>query len=246
MIFREYIGWLILIAVASYFFGGVNISIIFSKLKKKDIRTQGSGNPGTLNMSRTFGMGVGVFILVLDIFKGVIPTMVAGLCFDGIFFDGTNFEMSDLTSYLAGFFVVLGHIFPIYHKFKGGKGIATTIGVFAVGQQHIGWIFGAIAILFIMVTSIGSMGSFIATTPPAIYAMIKLYYKIGFADGISDKELVYFIIVNMLILGIVVLTWYAHRKNIFKLLSGEEHATEWLRMLKDLILKKKYKRKGDN
>ncbi|MBP5373059.1 MAG: glycerol-3-phosphate acyltransferase [Clostridia bacterium] len=245
MAFNEYIWWFLLIAVSSYLFGSVNTSITFSKLKKRDIRDQGSGNPGTLNMSRTFGMATGAMILVLDIFKGVIPTLIAGLCFDGIYFEGTAFEMSDLTSYLAGLFVVIGHIFPVYYGFKGGKGIATTIGVFAVGQQHIAWIFGILAIIFIVLTSIGSMGSFIATTPPAIYAMIKLYYKIDFASGVNNAELGYLIAVNGIILGIVFLTWFAHRQNIRKLLSGDEHTTDWLRMLKDRKLKKKKQTEGE-
>ena len=239
MAFSEYIWWLIVIAVVSYLIGSVNNSITFSKIMKKDIRKQGSGNPGTLNMSRTFGMGVGVMILVLDILKGVVPTLVAGLLFDKKYFAGTAFEMSDLTSYLAGFFVVVGHIFPVFYKFKGGKGIATTIGVFAVGQQHISWIFGALAILFIMLTAIGSMGSFIAITPPAVYAMIKLYYKVNFEAGLNRAETAYFITVNMLILGIILLTLFAHRKNIQKLVSGNEHPTDWLRMLKDRKYKKK-------
>lgn len=239
MAFSECVWWFVLIAVGSYLVGSVNNSITISKLLKKDIRSQGSGNPGTLNMSRTFGMGVGVAILVLDILKGVFPTLIAGLFFDGKFFAGTNFEISDLSSYLAGFFVVVGHIFPVYYKFKGGKGIATTIGVFAVGQQPIAWLFGGLAILFIMLTAIGSMGSFIATTPPAVYAMVKLYYKVNFEAGLNQAETAFFIAANALILGVVILTWFAHRKNIWKLVSGTEHATDWLRMLKDRKLKRK-------
>ena len=246
MAFSECVWWLILIAVGAYLIGSVNNAIIFSIARKKDIREQGSGNPGTLNMSRTFGMGVGALILVTDIIKGVIPTLVARLVFKGKFFEGTSFEISDLSSYLAGLFVVIGHIFPVFYKFKGGKGIATTIGVFVVGQPYFTVIFGALAIAFILLTSIGSMGSFIATTPPAICAMISLFYKVNFEAGLNGAETAYFIAVNMMILFIVFLTWFAHRKNIYKLLSGTEHPTDWLRMIKDAKYKnKKNKSRGE-
>ena len=240
MYFAECIWWLILIAVVSYLIGGVNFSIIFSKLKKQDIREQGSGNPGTLNMSRTFGLKVGLLILVLDILKGLTPTLIARLAFGDLVFAGANFKVFWLSEFVAGFFVVLGHIFPVYFKFKGGKGIATTIGVFFATEWYMALIFGAVAIAFILFTKIGSMGSFLATTPPAIFACVDLYNQNSAELATRNPYmLAYFIGTNMFILGIIVLTWYAHRKNIERLLSGEEHPTDWLQMFKDRKLKKK-------
>ena len=229
-----------LIAGVSYLFGNVNTAILISKAMGRDIRKEGSGNPGTMNMSRVFGVKVGLLILVLDILKGVIPTLVAGLFFGNALFEGTTLPVSLLARYTAGFFVVFGHIFPAFYKFKGGKGIASTIGVFLVTEWYIAVIFGIAALLFIFITRIGSMGSFLATTPPAIYACIDIYnsyYKL--AEDVNNAYIAYFIVINLFILGIVVLTWFAHRQNIERLLSGDEHPTNWLQMIKDLKLKKK-------
>lgn len=238
MKFAECIWWLILIAAGSYLIGGINFSIIISGLKKRDIRTQGSGNPGTLNMSRTFGLKMGLLILLLDILKGLAPTLAARLAFGDMTFAGADFQVFRLAEYVAGFFVVLGHIFPVYYRFKGGKGIATTIGVFFATEWYITLIFGVVAIAFILSTKIGSMGSFLATTPPAIFACINMYHSVDLTTG-NPYMLAYYIGTNMLVLGIIVLTWYAHRKNIERLLAGEEHPTDWMQMIKDRKLKKK-------
>ena len=229
-----------LIAAVSYLFGNLNTAIIISKILKRDIRKEGSGNPGTMNMSRVFGVGIGALVLVLDILKGVIPTLIAGLIFGDALFEGTTLPVGLLSRYCAGFFVVFGHIFPAFYKFKGGKGIASTIGVFFVTNWYIALIFGVVALAFIFITRIGSMGSFLATTPPAIYACIDVYvtyYKQ--AEDLNNVYIAYFIVINLLILGIVVLTWFAHRQSIERLLSGDEHPTNWLQMIKDLKLKKK-------
>ena len=231
---------LLLVAIGSYLLGNVNNAVIVSKLLKRDIRNEGSGNPGTMNMSRVFGLKIGLLILVLDILKGAIPTFLVGFIFGDKLFAGSMLPITLLTRYLAGFFVVFGHIFPVFLHFKGGKGIASTIGVFVVTEWYIAIIFGVVALLFIFVTRIGSMGSFLATTPPAIYACLDIYntyYKPSVQ--VDGGEITYFIVINMLILGIVVLTWFAHRQNIGRLLSGDEHPTDWWQMIKDLKLKNK-------
>ena len=122
----------LLLAIGSYLMGNINFAIIISKLKKKDIRTLGSGNPGTLNMSRNFGLKIGLLTLVLDIFKGAIPTFIGFIIYRNTYFVGTSLSIELLAKVGCGFFAVLGHVFPVFMKFKGGKGIATTIGVFAV------------------------------------------------------------------------------------------------------------------
>lgn len=239
MAFAECWWQLLLIAVGAYLFGNINTAITVSKILGKDIRTVGSGNPGTMNMSRVFGIKIGALILVLDILKGVIPTLIAKLVFGDLVFSDTQLPIYLLSQYMAGFFVVIGHIFPAFYRFKGGKGIASTIGVFAVAEWYIMIIFGVVALAFIFITEIGSMGSFLATTPPAIVACIRLYndYYKGIVNP-SANMITYFIISNMFILGIIVLTWFAHRKNIENLLSGDEHSTNWLQMIKDQKRKK--------
>lgn len=231
-----------LLIIGSYLYGSVNNAILITGLMGKDIRKVGSGNPGTMNVSRNFGLKIGVLVLALDILKGVVPTLIAVLIFKGKTFEYSTLPVSVMAKYMAGFFVVLGHIFPAYYHFKGGKGIATTIGVFLVCDFLVGAIFAIVALCFILVTRIGSMGSFLATTPPAIFACLELYNKYFLDEPVLEYGLTYIIIANMFVLGIVALTWVAHRENIKRLLSGEEHPTEWLQMIRDIKLKKAAKK----
>ena len=193
---------------------------MISKLKKSDIRQVGSGNPGTLNMSRNFGLKFGLLTLFLDMLKGLIPAIV-------------------------GFFAVLGHIYPVFYKFKGGKGIATTIGVFLASSVLTGWEWFVVelmsltaAVLFIYFTEYGAMGSFIAITPPAVCASIRLFLLYGMKSEIVP----FYIVANMLIFGICFITWFAHRKNIERMLAGEEHPTSIREMIVKMREKKAAKR----
>ncbi len=229
----------ILLAVGSYFMGNINFAVIISKLKGNDIRKVGSGNPGTLNMSRTFGLKIGVLVLLLDMLKGAIPTLIGGLIYSGVYFNQTSLPVSLMAKVLCGFFAVLGHVFPVMMKFKGGKGIATTIGVFAVCNIWVALISGALAIGFIMATEVGSMGSFIATTPGAIAVCLSVYENYILANSQTLPQILVASFTNLLVVGIISLTWYAHRQNIKRLLAGKEHPTNWWQMLKESQIKKK-------
>ncbi len=235
----------LLLAVFSYFMGNINFAIIISKLKKKDIRTLGSGNPGTLNMSRNFGLKIGLLTLVLDMLKGAIPTFLGFILYQNCFFEGTAIPVHMISKVACGFCAVLGHIFPVLMKFKGGKGIATTIGVFFVCNPLVGLISGVLAIVFILITEIGAMGSFIATTPGAFFTCYYIYKEFMKAQLVAGVNLSFqttlTLISSVFVIGIIFLTWYAHRQNIKRMLVGEEHPTNWLQMLKEMKYKKKTK-----
>lgn len=234
---------LVIFAAASYFIGNINWAIIISAIRKKDIRKMGSGNPGTLNMSRNFGLKLGLLTFFLDIMKGVVPTLLSYFILRSRgTFSGTEFRISDLAVYLCGLCAVLGHIYPVAFKFKGGKGIATTIGVFIVCNSVQGWQWALVpimamiaALIFIYITEFGAMGSFIAITPPVISGSIYLF--LNYAGG-NNATLAYYIITNMLIFAICFFTWFAHRKNIERMLAGDEHATS----IKQMVLKMKMKK----
>ena len=231
----------LLLAIGSYLMGNINFAIIISKLKKSDIRKLGSGNPGTLNMSRNFGLGIGVLTLVLDIIKGALPTFIGYIIYKDMYFVGTSLPINQIAMVGCGFFAVLGHIFPVFMKFKGGKGIATTIGVFAVCNPLVALISGALAIAFILITEIGAMGSFIATTPGAIVACYSVYKYYIQAQSITLLNSILAGITNLFIVSIILLTWYAHRKNINRMLTEEEHPTNWLQMIREAKIKRKNK-----
>lgn len=234
---------LVVLAVCSYLFGNINWALIISKLKKTDIRKMGSGNPGTLNMSRNLGLGIGILTFVLDILKGAIPTIVAIIVFGNKTFVGFDFRIVDLAMYLCGFSVVMGHIYPVFLKFKGGKGIASTIGVFLVCEIFSGWEWTVLvvmalvaALVFIYLTEFGAMGSFIAITPSAIGSSIRLFLE--YASSKDAMVTTVYIITNLLIFAICLFTWFAHRRNIERMLAGEEHPTS----IKEMVVKAKAKK----
>lgn len=224
---------LVIFAICSYLFGSINFALIISKLKHKDIRKMGSGNPGTLNMSRNLGIGFGVLTLFLDMLKGALPTLLAFLFYKNTTFDGTSFVIADFALYLCGLCVILGHIFPIYFKFHGGKGIASTIGVVLVSAAVRGvWVLlpvlsFVLAFTFIYFTEFGGMGSFIAITPTLIFGELFLYTKYK----ANNEARPFLILSELFIFAFFFFTWFAHRKNIYNMLNGTEHPTSIKRMI---------------
>lgn len=209
----------VILGLISYFIGNINWARVIAYFKHGDVTKSGSGNPGTLNVWRTFGFWPGVMTFLLDAVKGVIPTLVAYLTF------GYIGCVPEIAMYVAGFSVVLGHVFPIVFKFKGGKGIATSIGVFLVANWWVALIVFAVMIvgmLFIKYASIFTIGFVIAMSIVEICLC-------------SPANWVNYIFIS----GILILVIYAHRSNIKKLFTGKENKTELLAMLKGIINKKK-------
>lgn len=198
----------VLVAIGAYFIGNINTAIAISKLKGRDIRKCGSGNPGTMNMIRTFGKLIGVLTLILDVLKGVIP------CLLGWLFMGTG-EFLRLGSerigmYVAGFCTTLGHIYPAAMKFKGGKGAATIIGVCLTMQPLYTLGFFALGVAFLFLFKIGSLTSFIMISAPLTVEGLRA------ADGPLG---IYCVVI---LFAMYALSLFAHRKNIVKLFSGNE------------------------
>ena len=210
----------IILGVVSYLIGNISSARIVAKHNHGDITKHGSGNPGTLNTWRAFGFWAGVITFLLDMIKGLIPTLAALLIFKHI-----PECSSEIATYVAGFSVVLGHIFPVVFKFKGGKGIATSVGVFLI----INW---WVALIAFVVMFVGML--FVK------YASI---FTIGFVVAMSIVEICLCNPANwvnyIFIGGILFLVLFAHRSNIKKLLTGKENKTELMKMLKGLSNKKK-------
>lgn len=234
--------WFALGAVLSYFIGCFNFAVLISKIKHKDIRGVGSGNPGTMNMTRTFGLKIGLINFLCDALKGAIPVLCGYFIFRGYVFAGTNFAVSDFARYFFGVFAVIGHIFPVTMKFKGGKGIATTLGMFwcALSCEEwwfvfIGFAFLVCVVLYIMIFEWGSVGSLIGVVGFSVWQ--STIFVLRYADTLTNS---YVILTLMIILAINLLTWCAHHKNLYKLMAGEEHRTS---VRKKLQSKKKAQQK---
>lgn len=219
--------WFLLGGIVSYFIGCFNFAVLISHFKKKDIRDMGSGNPGTMNMTRSFGLKFGAVNFFCDVLKGGIPALAGWLIFKDYYFEGTTFIVSDFARYFFGIMVIIGHIFPVTMKFKGGKGIASTMGLFlfAVSCEEWWYVFIVVifltgVLLYIVFTEMGSMGSLLGVSGLSAFQAVVTIIK--YSGGLSD---VWVVVTLMLILGVNVLTWTAHRLNIWRLLAGEEHRT---------------------
>lgn len=217
----------LLIAFLCYLIGCVNFAKIISGKRNKDITKIGSGNPGTMNMTREFGLKVGALTFFCDALKGGIPAVVCFFIYRGYVFAGTQVYVSDFIRYFCGVFVILGHIFPVTMKFKGGKGIASTLGLFwfCLACENGWWLlFGFMVILcvvlYIYVSEWGSMGSLLGVTGFSIIQSIKFVWIYG-----QTPLNPFLVCLFVMILFLNVLTWVAHRKNLRRLFSGEEHRT---------------------
>ena len=204
----------IIMAVIAYLIGSVNFSVIFSKkFAGFDVREKGSGNAGTTNVLRSVGKKAAALTLICDILKGILAVLTAVLL--GLIPDVDK----ELMVQIAGIAVVLGHTFPIFFRFKGGKGVATSIGILLIINWQIGLIcliFGLVLMLLTRMVSIGSVTAAILYPVLTITLMDNPYYLV-LTEGNDGKK--YFI--YSIILAIIVL--FNHRTNIKRILEGKEN-----------------------
>lgn len=221
----------ILILIGSYFLGNLSFARILSKKQNKDITKQGSGNPGTMNMLRTFGFKTGILTLILDVLKGVIPALSGFLLFGGT----AGGALAYIGLYSAGLAVVLGHNFPVVYKFKGGKGVACILGVFLVAHPIITLIVVVGVFLYLCIFDYAAVGSFILIT---VITLVEAYKING-----AGYDLTYELVLKSLLFVLFFLTWFMHRQNIFRMLLGKENKVNLLNSIRKLGNKNKAKRK---
>lgn len=204
---------LVLAAVCAYLLGSINFAIIVTKLfARKDIRDFGSGNAGLTNVLRTLGKGPAAFVLVGDFMKGVLSVIIGKLLFQylGGVSDGSEWFM--LGGYIGAFFAVFGHIFPIFHGFKGGKGILITAGVMLVLNP---WVLCIILGTFIVVVVLSRYVSLASISAAVMYPFATLFVELLTAR----KTLWIDTLLAAVIAGLVI---FMHRGNIKRLLSHTE------------------------
>lgn len=185
--------------VLSYLLGSISFSLLYGKLKGIDIRQHGSGNAGATNTLRVLGKGPAILVLLLDVIKGIIAVLI------GHWLGGES--SSSWLAGLCGIAAIAGHNWPIYFHFRGGKGIATAIGVLASLAFFPALFAGIIAILSIVITRYVSLGSliFVILTP---WILLVLGYEWSFF---------------WTALVICLFAIWRHRSNIVKLARGNEN-----------------------
>ena len=205
-----------LLVVGSYFMGNISFARIISKLKHGDITKSGSGNPGSMNMLRTYGFKFGILTLLCDALKAVIPALA------GQFLFGYGTDAGIIGMYIAGIAVILGHNFPVLYKFKGGKGIACTLGVFLVADPMWLGIFFVAAFLYLWFFDYGAVASLIVITALTII------------EGLKHQDN---LIICLLLFIIFSMCWFTHRANIVRLLVGKENKANLQKSIKKRLHK---------
>lgn len=197
----------ILVVIIAYLLGSISFSVIISKkLAGFDVREKGSGNAGSTNVLRTVGKKGAILTLICDCLKGVIAVLIAY-----IVSKTTQNADGALLVQLAGLAVVLGHTFPIFFNFKGGKGVATSLGVLLIINWQIGLICLVFALILMALTRFVSLGSVSAAILfPVLTIFIHSHYIV---DGNY--------IVFAFLLGAFVV--FNHRANVKRLLEGKEN-----------------------
>jgi glycerol-3-phosphate acyltransferase PlsY len=187
----------LVIGIASYLMGSIPFGLILTKLfLNKDIREIGSGNIGATNALRTGNKLIGYSTLILDIAKAIIPVIYVKI------------NYSDLI-YIASLCAFLGHVFPIWLKFKGGKGVATYVGILFSINIILGFVFVASWVFIFLLSKYSSLSSIIGSISIPIYILI--------AGQINDA--IFFAIMFILI-------FFTHRENIKRLKNKEESKTK--------------------
>ena len=185
------------VGIESYLMGSIPFGLILTKIfLKKDIREIGSGNIGATNALRTGNKFIGYSTLILDITKAIIPVIYVKV------------NYSDLI-YIASLCAFLGHVFPIWLKFKGGKGVATYVGILFSINIILGLIFVVFWVFIFLLSKYSSLSSIIASISVPIYILIT--------GQINDA--IFFAIMFILI-------FFTHRENIKRLKNKEESKTK--------------------
>ena len=199
----------IFMAIIAYLIGSVNFSVILSKkMAGFDVREMGSGNAGATNMLRSVGKGAAALTLLCDILKGVITIGIAILI--GKIFNVGN---KSILVQIAGLLVVIGHTFPVFFKFRGGKGVATSLGVLIMSNWKIGLICLVFAILLMVLTKMVSLGSICAAV---LFPVLTLFINTNYIVQDGSGYFIYSILLAVLVV-------FNHRENVKRLLNGTEN-----------------------
>ena len=188
---------LFIIGIISYLMGSIPFGLILTRIfLKKDIREIGSGNIGATNALRTGNKLIGYSTLILDVLKAVIPVLYVKINFpDAV--------------YISALFAFIGHVFPVWLKFKGGKGVATYVGILFSLNIIYGLIFGICWLIIFFISKYSSLASLIGSLSIPVYVLI-----------LEGLENVFFYVIMF------ILIFFTHRENIKRLKNKEETKTK--------------------
>lgn len=202
--------YVVLVAVIAYLLGSISFSIIYTKkMAGFDVRERGSKNAGSTNVLRTAGKKAAALTLICDILKGVVAVLIA--YFAGRII-GFNDSVVSIGIQMAGIFAVIGHMFPIFFQFKGGKGVATTLGILLILNWQLGLICLAFALIIMATTKMVSLGSILAAV---LFPILTIFMNTGYLVPNASY------LIGSIVIAVLVV--YSHRSNIKRIVKGEEN-----------------------
>lgn len=219
-----------------YFLGSINLSILVTKyILKKDIRKYGSLNPGTTNTVRVYGKKMGLLIFIFDFLKGIVPIIFCWIIAKywlSQYINEINKINLNFLFYLSGFFSIIGHIFPIFFKFKGGKGVATAAGVILVISP---FIFIICSIVFFSVAFKKKIIAIASISTAIIFPFLLLFPGINFLylfENINNIKALYYLNMNyyafygfllfLIFLPTSCIIIYKHKSNILQIKNSKK------------------------
>lgn len=225
-----FFGAILFTMISAYLLGSINTSIIVSKvLFKDDIRKHGSGNAGLTNVLRTYGAFPAVLTLLGDLLKTVIAIFIAAFFF-GFYYAG-GVSVGDGYCYMAALFAVLGHVFPVFYGFKGGKGVLTLATAGLILSPIPFLILFAIFALIVATTKYVSLGSVVAAIfyPVVLYAYFNVVFArneastIGSVPGIAT--------ISLMLIAIIIV--WRHKENLKRISERRENKLSFKKKPKD-------------
>lgn len=219
-VFGRYGIYILIAAVIAYLIGSINTSIITTRIvAHKDIRTMGSGNAGFTNVLRTVGKGPAIVTFIGDFLKGVVSILIAYLILIGFNDEKMNL-VRQYAFYISGLACVLGHMYPIFYGFKGGKGVVTTASVMLMTDWRT---LVAALVVFAIMFATTKVISKCALVNASVYPITTFCFRY-FLDYMPNpsNSLVFVFFVTFITLIIAIMVIYRHKDNIKRIINGTE------------------------
>jgi glycerol-3-phosphate acyltransferase PlsY len=203
-------GIFLILLLISYLLGSIPFGYIVSKMKGVDITKVGSKNIGMANVFRNVGPVYGLIVLFLDAFKGFLPTFIA-----------INYKLLDYQVLMIGLASIIGHSFSVFLRFKGGKGVATSFGVFLAISPIISVIGLIIWIISVLITRYSSLGSILAAFVVFVISSSYLIFNFNFNIFMSEYKGSKIFLISLIIVSFIILA--KHRDNFIRIIQGKEN-----------------------
>lgn len=215
---------IIIVAAFGYFIGSISFSILVTRYfkNKSDIRKMGSGNAGFTNVLRSVGTLPAILTMIGDFSKGIVACLLGKWIFSTLHFPGVpEFCIIQYGAYIAGVACLIGHVYPCFFEFKGGKAVLTALSMIIMTDWRVAALCLSVFLLIVFTTRLVSLGSILAAVSYPIITFCVTYFYDYLGNG-RQVTFGYIVIVSTISLLVGAFVIYKHKKNLIRLLNGEE------------------------